>query len=248
MPCKIDTGAQVNVISMTSFNNIVNKPALRSTSVVVKPYGMKQTLKPLGSASLQLGYKGRRSDAEFIVINTSDPILLVFETCLGLGIVHIDTVDVMTSDSNKLIEEFADVFEGLGCVPGEYDIKIDPSVPPVIQPTRKVPLNLRPKLWQVLNEMERRGVIVKRTEPTDWVSALLLIEKKNGSLWVCMDPIPLNKVGYRTWPTRSGHCVNCCETMSIGTGHMSMTRQCVKSKLNSRLRRCCVILTPVSKQ
>jgi hypothetical protein len=40
--------------------------------------------------------------------------------------------------------------------------------------------------------MERRGVIVKRTEPTDWVSALLLIEKKNGSLRVCMDPIPLN--------------------------------------------------------
>ena len=193
MPCKIDTGAQVNAISLASYNNIVNKPALRSTSVMVKPYGMKQALKPVGRASLKLGYKDRQLDAEFIVLNTSDPILLGLETCRGLGIVHIDAVDAVTSDSGKLIEEFADVFKGLGCVPGEYDIKIDPSVPPVIQPTRKVPLNLRPKLRQVLDEMERRGVIVKRTDPTEWVNALLLVEKKNGTLRVCMDPVPLNK-------------------------------------------------------
>ncbi len=89
------------------------------------------------------------------------------------------------------------MFEGLGCIPGEYDIKIDSSVQPVIQPTRKVPLNLRPKLRQVLDEMERRDVIVKRTDPTEWVSALLLVEKKNGSVRVCMDPVPLNKANKR---------------------------------------------------
>ncbi len=85
MTCKIDTGAQVNAISLNSYNSIVNKPALRPTSVLVKPYGMKQTLKPAGSVLLQLSYKGRQLEAEFIVICMSEPILLGLDTCLSLG-------------------------------------------------------------------------------------------------------------------------------------------------------------------
>jgi hypothetical protein len=35
-------------------------------------------------------------------------------------------------------------------------------------------------------------VIVKRTELNEWVNALLLVEKKKGSLRVRMDRMPLN--------------------------------------------------------
>jgi hypothetical protein len=92
----------------------------------------------------------------------------------------------------------------VGCLDGEYNITVDPSVRPVVQPARKVPLNLRPKLKQLLDDLERRGVIVKRTEPTEWVNALSLVEKKNGSLRVCMDPVPLNKAIKRDTAQR-GH-------------------------------------------
>jgi hypothetical protein len=140
-----------------------------------------------------LDYQGRRLSTEFVVIDTRDAPLLGLDTCLRLGIVHIDAVCAVTADTNRIIEEYADVFKGLGCLDGEYNVTIDPSVRPIVQPTRKVPLNLRPKLKQLLDDLERRGVIIKRTEPTDWVNALLLVEKKNGSLRVCMDPVPLNK-------------------------------------------------------
>jgi hypothetical protein len=93
--------------------------------------------------------------------------------------------------TSQLIGEFADEFEGLSCIPGEYDITVDESVPPVVQPTRRVPLHLRPKLQQLLNDMERRGIIMKRTEPTDWCNALVIVEKKNGKLRACIDPVPL---------------------------------------------------------
>ena len=72
--------------------------------------------------------------------------------------------------TNQLIDEFADVFEGLGCIPGEFDITIDESVPPVIQPTRRVPLHLRPKLQQLLNDMERRGVLSQQIGVMRWSS------------------------------------------------------------------------------
>ena len=36
------------------------------------------------------------------------------------------------------------------------------------------------------------GVIRRTEEPTDWVNALVIVEKPNGSLRLCMDPTDLN--------------------------------------------------------
>jgi len=42
--------------------------------------------------------------------------------------------------------------------------------------------------------MEEQGIIVKETEPTDWVNALCVVKKpKTGKLRVCLDPWDLNK-------------------------------------------------------
>uniref|UniRef100_A0A3P9BYY5 Caspase-8 n=1 Tax=Maylandia zebra TaxID=106582 RepID=A0A3P9BYY5_9CICH len=42
--------------------------------------------------------------------------------------------------------------------------------------------------------MERNQIICKVTDPTDWVNALVVVEKpKTGRLRVCLDPRPLNK-------------------------------------------------------
>lgn len=40
--------------------------------------------------------------------------------------------------------------------------------------------------------MEKRGV-VRKVEPTDWVNSMAIVEKPNGSLWICLDPKHLNK-------------------------------------------------------
>jgi hypothetical protein len=105
-------------------------------------------------------------------------------------------VVAMTSSSlpvsSQLINEFANVLEGLGCIPGEYDITVDESVPSDIQPTCRVPLHLRPQLQRLLTDVERRGIIMKRTEPTDWCNALVIVEKKNGKLRSSINPVPFN--------------------------------------------------------
>jgi hypothetical protein len=227
LSCKVDTGAQVNVMSLAMFNSLCRRPALKPTRLRVKPFGTKKSLTPCGTAALSVFYNGRRLEADFLVLDTPDPALLGLEACLQLGIIKLDdaespsvavrppsvhaaaaeatddrtkaaVVAAMSSSSppvtSQLIDEFADVFEGLGCILGEYDITVDESVPPVIQPTRRVPLHLRPKLQQLLNDMERRGIIMKRTEPTDWCNALVIVEKKNVKLRACIDPVPLNRV------------------------------------------------------
>ena len=51
---------------------------------------------------------------------------------------------------------------------------------PVVHAPRRVPIALKKDLKHQLDEMEANGVIAKVKEPTDWVSSLVVVEKKNG--------------------------------------------------------------------
>ena len=85
------------------------------------------------------------------------------------------------------------VFGELSTLPKPYHIITDPTVPPVIDACRNVPPPLRDRLKKELKRMENLGIIAPVTEPTDWVSSLVVADKPNGSLRVCLDPRNLNK-------------------------------------------------------
>ena len=40
--------------------------------------------------------------------------------------------------------------------------------------------------------MEQEGVIVRQTEPTEWLNSLVTVIKPNGSVRLCLDPSYLN--------------------------------------------------------
>jgi hypothetical protein len=65
------------------------------------------------------------------------------------------------------IEQYCDIFTGVACMPGEHHVSVDKSVPPVIHASSNVPLNVSLKVRQQLNDMERPGIFVKLTEPTE---------------------------------------------------------------------------------
>ena len=75
---------------------------------------------------------------------------------------------------------------------GTLHLEVDKSVPPSIMPPRRVPLTLKERLKQELTRLERVNVIKREEEPTDWVSSLVVTEKPNGKLRVCIDPQRLN--------------------------------------------------------
>ena len=69
---------------------------------------------------------------------------------------------------------------------------MDPSVPAVVHPPRKVPVSLKDKIKDELDRMEQTGVIVRQTEPTDWVNGMVAVVKTN-NIRICIDPRDLNK-------------------------------------------------------
>ena len=97
---------------------------------------------------------------------------------------------VLTRD--QILKEYSDVFEGLGCMDGPYHMELDETVKPVVHPPRKVPVALRDRLKEELDKLVREKVITPVTEPTNWVSSLVLVNKPE-KLRICIDPQDLNK-------------------------------------------------------
>lgn len=49
------------------------------------------------------------------------------------------------------------------------------------------------KLQRTLDQMTEMGVISEVNKATNWVNSLVIVEKKDGSLRLCLDPKDLNK-------------------------------------------------------
>ncbi|GBN40363.1 Uncharacterized protein K02A2.6, partial [Araneus ventricosus] len=96
---------------------------------------------------------------------------------------------------NELIKQYKDVFTGTGEFPDEpYHITLKDNAIPVIHPPRRVPQALQPKLKETLDKLEKEKIVSKVNKPTDWVQSLVIVEKPNGNLRLCLDPRDLNKV------------------------------------------------------
>jgi len=60
-------------------------------------------------------------------------------------------------------------------------------------PSRRLPVAMREHVKEELDRLVANGVITPVTEPTSWVSALLVVQKPGGQgVRICMDPKFLN--------------------------------------------------------
>ena len=95
--------------------------------------------------------------------------------------------------SDPILSEFLDILTGVGCLEGNYSIRVDDNIPPVVHPPRKVPVPLRETHKTELDNLVKNDILVKVTEPTSWVSSLVIVKKPNGKIRVCLDPRDLNR-------------------------------------------------------
>ena len=202
---KLDTGSQVNIITEQLFNKLRKKPKIHKSKIKLTSYS-GNSIPIKGTCVLTVNRKQQVFKLHFVVVSESRTPIIGVSACSKLGLVKrvymVDKDQYSNSQEPKqkevstvqnLTESYKDVFEGLGCLPGEHKIQLDETVPPVIHPCRKVPFALHDKLKQELDRMEKAEVICKVEEPTTWVSSIVLPIKKNGALRVCLDPRDLNK-------------------------------------------------------
>ena len=100
----------------------------------------------------------------------------------------------MTINSTRDLQAlYPNSFDCIGDMQGKYDIKTNPTVPPVQHGRQKVPIEYKEEIKKELTEMVWQRIITKQTEPTPWVSSLMYPKKANSKLRICLDPKDLNK-------------------------------------------------------
>ena len=107
--------------------------------------------------------------------------------------IYVEPGSVSIDSTRDLQALFPNSFDCIRDMQGKYNIKTDPTVPPVQHRRPKVPIEHKEEIEKELAEMVQQGIIIKQTEPTPWVSSLMYPKKANGKLRICLDPKDLNK-------------------------------------------------------
>lgn len=197
---KLDTGAEVSVLPLHVFRELQVSCNLKSTKVMLVSYGCDSfRIKPQGEVSLSCEVNNRKAILDFLVIDSTDQLpLLGLSACIKLKLIQrLASINPKHIVSFKTLEDvkkmYASVFDGLGQFPTEHHISLKKDVVPHIQPPRRVPRALHDRLKLKLEQLEAQGVIKKIEEPTEWLNPLVIVEKSNGDLRLCLDPKYLNK-------------------------------------------------------
>ena len=188
---KLDTGADANVLPLDVYKQVLSDVPMTRTDTILTAFGNSK-IHPEGEVKLEVKCQETSMTKllSFYVTSASD--IAIFSTAMNLVTrVAIDSVSnttVLTKDS--LLEIYGDVFTGIVEYKKPYHIEVDSSVPPVIQDCRKVPYARYDNLKQTLSDLEKKGIVASVDKPTDWVHNLVITEKRDGRMRVCLDPKP----------------------------------------------------------
>ena len=100
---------------------------------------------------------------------------------------------IKISSVEDLLRLYPNSFDRLGSLKGEYDIKEDPTVPPVQHARRKVPIESKAAIEEAIDYMVKQDILEPQIEPTLWVSSVTYPVKPTGEVRPCLDARDLNK-------------------------------------------------------
>ena len=187
---KLDTGAEVNVLPYRYLKKLKNFK-LRKNKNKLQAYG-GTNIESLGQIQCVCLAKNSISMLTFEIIDTLSSPILGLDGCLKLNLIkRIESVEKNLIKENFITNNI-DVFTGLGCFVKNFKLHVQENATPVVRSARRVPQTLLAPLKNTLDKLIEKDVIAEVNEPTDWVSNLVIVEKPNKSLRLCLDPKELN--------------------------------------------------------
>ena len=192
---KVDTGADVTVVSEETFQSLQQRPKL--SPVQKKLEGVGGQIKVVGMFECSTMIKGK----EFVL-----PIYVVNGKSNLLSRSAVVTMGFITKNSIEELIISNSVFGQIGIMDTQpITIRIDAdAVPYHVGAPRTVPFPLMPQVTKELEKMEESGIIMKITDPTDWCAPMSVAPKKSGDVRICVDLRRLNSAVKReslTLPT-----------------------------------------------
>ena len=215
LPFCIDTGADASVLKKSDYDRLHPKPDLKRPALPLNGVFSSPRM-PLGVCIITVVHNDKSFDIEcHVVDNDSIPNLLSRGDSVRLNLVK-RVYHAKTDKAEEILRDFSDVFQGVGKMPGEYSLKVDPSIPTIALNARPIPAALydstKAKLSQLVDMNIIKRVQVGETQP--WCSQMHVVNKKvyeDGKVQptvkdirITIDPRELNKALQRErYPLKS---------------------------------------------
>ena len=184
---KIDSGADVSVMSSQAFRALRNRPSLQPVTRTLKSVG--SILKCHGKFDARVKSRGKFYRVTMYVIENAACNLLSRQASQAMDYLQVNLDEVNDSVTYGEI--------GLmNCPPVKIRLKQD-AVPYSVNTARRVSIPLIPKVKSEIDRMLRHGVIAPITEPTEWCAPMVPVVKRNGSVRICVDLKRLNEAVVR---------------------------------------------------
>lgn len=135
--CDLDTGAQVCIIGYNFLREMLRgkKPQLKQSSMSSISV-TKNPLQVVGCTKIPIRVKKQKFNVLFHVVSINHGPLLSANACVAMGLVKFcnlvrkEITNKLKSQAELIVEKYANVFEGIGLLPGEASLKVDPEVRP----------------------------------------------------------------------------------------------------------------------
>ena len=85
------------------------------------------------------------------------------------------------------------LFQGLGFLGPPVDFDLDPNIKPIHAPVHRQPISKLDSIKKALDNYETTGQLVRVSQPTDWISNMVILEReptpaKPGKIRICLGP------------------------------------------------------------
>ena len=204
---QIDSASTCNTIPEGSLHKLFPGIRISKSKASICTYG-NQILHPKGQVTLCCERRGKFHTLNFLVVDVPQekPPLLSGSDAQALQFLKIFADEVHMADNvvknpsshlvlgsitkQIVLQHYANIFEPWCGKPlgNPLHIEMDPSVTPVHAPRRRIPVSKLDKVNEELSRLCDNGTIKPVTQPTDWLSNILVKEKPNGNIRICIDP------------------------------------------------------------
>ncbi|KAK3913708.1 CCHC-type zinc finger protein [Frankliniella fusca] len=203
---KLDSGSEVNSLPLEVFNLINRNYPVYKTNILLKAYG-KVLSSPEGKVRLMVeAPHGDKLMCTFVISSIEPKPLLGKEACEKLNLVvrvvhpikNVQTMECLSiklpESQDQFVQKFEKLFTGMGEFHHKVRIVVDPTLQPTMCPARRYHFSIIQRLKPQLDDLEKTGIIARITkEIPKFVSNMVIREKSNGDLRICLDPEQLNK-------------------------------------------------------
>lgn len=164
----------------------------------------------MGKVILKIHINDEEVPTEFLIIKENVCPILGLNSLIELKLLNTENIN-LTNVSSKcinsvnveskdlIINKYPELFQGIGQFDTPLELHTQPDAQIVVKPPRRVPHALMDRLADKLKSLEDCQIIEKVEHPKSFVSNLVIIEKSDGNLRICLDPQELNKVLIREY-------------------------------------------------